>query len=169
MEHEVAMKWVAALRSGDYGQCRGSLRTREGDNLGNEFCCLGVLCDVFAKEHPEAHWVSDEETIRKGRIRNPCINAAMFVPGSKEIGTPAIGDTYEATSSLPTQVCSWSGLRDRNGMFFLDEAEFDPQELKETVQMHLGESNVCLTALNDFEKWSFSEIADFIETNYKIL
>ncbi len=34
-------RWLAALRSGKYKQ--GRLRLRSGDN----FCCLGVLCDVY--------------------------------------------------------------------------------------------------------------------------
>lgn len=35
-------KWVQALESGDYQQCKGSLRR------GDSFCCLGVACDVIA-------------------------------------------------------------------------------------------------------------------------
>lgn len=46
-----AKKWVAALRSGEYSQGRGRLRK------GDTFCCLGVACDLYAKEHPEAEWL----------------------------------------------------------------------------------------------------------------
>ena len=49
MKKEIAEKWVAALRSGDYTQHRGSLtnppRTRH--------CCLGVLCEVAIEEGVE--------------------------------------------------------------------------------------------------------------------
>ena len=41
MNPEVKAKWVAALRSGEYKQGRGALR-----NAADEFCCLGVLCDL---------------------------------------------------------------------------------------------------------------------------
>jgi hypothetical protein len=34
-------KWVEALRSGKYKQGRGILRS-----VNDEFCCLGVACDV---------------------------------------------------------------------------------------------------------------------------
>lgn len=34
--------WLAALRSGDYKQGRAVLR-----NSNNEFCCLGVACDLI--------------------------------------------------------------------------------------------------------------------------
>lgn len=44
-----------ALRSGDYDQCKSYLR----DNGG--FCCLGVACDVFAKETGRGRWVGLED------------------------------------------------------------------------------------------------------------
>lgn len=40
MKEDIKSQWVAALRSGDYKQGIGSLVT------GDEFCCLGVLCDI---------------------------------------------------------------------------------------------------------------------------
>ena len=42
-----AKKWVEALRSGKYEQTTGSLTTPSRD----KFCCLGVACDLYAKEH----------------------------------------------------------------------------------------------------------------------
>lgn len=54
----LVQKWVEALRSKRYKQCRGGLR-----NTVNEFCCLGVLCDVV---YPE------------GWIRNPLITNKML-------------------------------------------------------------------------------------------
>ena len=47
MNQEIKAKWVSALRSGDYVQGTGQLRR------SNKFCCLGVLCDLHAQEHPE--------------------------------------------------------------------------------------------------------------------
>lgn len=44
MLNENAKKWVAALRSGEYQQTTGRLRKDGG------YCCMGVLCDVYAKE-----------------------------------------------------------------------------------------------------------------------
>lgn len=41
MNVELKNKWVVALRSGAYKQGKNVLR----NNL-NEFCCLGVLCDI---------------------------------------------------------------------------------------------------------------------------
>lgn len=42
-------EWLAALRSGEYRQAPGALQA--GDTSG--FCCLGVLCDLAVKRHPE--------------------------------------------------------------------------------------------------------------------
>lgn len=39
----VKEKWIAALRSGEYKQCRGQLKRKD------RFCVLGVLCDLFTK------------------------------------------------------------------------------------------------------------------------
>ena len=41
MRKELKEKWLEALRSGKYKQGRGDLR-----NVDDEFCCLGVLCDI---------------------------------------------------------------------------------------------------------------------------
>jgi hypothetical protein len=43
MNPEIKARWVAALRSGEYQQTTGNLRTENG------FCCLGVLCDLHSK------------------------------------------------------------------------------------------------------------------------
>ena len=42
MKKRIAKKWVAALRSGDYKQQKGSLADLHRDS----HCCLGVLCEL---------------------------------------------------------------------------------------------------------------------------
>ncbi len=44
MNSQIKQQWITALRSGEYTQGRWNLQSMEG------FCCLGVLCDVYAKE-----------------------------------------------------------------------------------------------------------------------
>lgn len=46
MKQDIKAKWVAALRSGNYQQGHQKLN----DVNENRFCCLGVLCDIHAKE-----------------------------------------------------------------------------------------------------------------------
>ena len=48
MNPEIKAKWVAALRSGEYKQGTGQLR-----DTNDNFCCLGVLCNLHAQAHPE--------------------------------------------------------------------------------------------------------------------
>lgn len=45
MNKEIKKRWVEALRSGKYIQGQNYL-------LSNDtYCCLGVLCDLYVKEH----------------------------------------------------------------------------------------------------------------------
>lgn len=55
MNSQVKEMWVNALRSGDYNQATGKLRTPEG------FCCLGVLTDLYAKEKNK-EWIFKDES-----------------------------------------------------------------------------------------------------------
>jgi hypothetical protein len=86
MNPEVKNKLVAALRSGEYKQTQGQLR--EGDD---SFCCLGVLCDLHAKETGyvwEEAWSSD------------------YPDGFMYLGQEFI---------LPEEVRTWAGLPSSDG------------------------------------------------------
>lgn len=56
MNEEIKQKWVAALRSGEYEQGTEFL------NRDDTFCCLGVLCDVIAKENENIFWADGDIT-----------------------------------------------------------------------------------------------------------
>lgn len=43
--NNAALKWLKALRSGYYKQGKGHL------NDGDAFCCLGVACELYRREH----------------------------------------------------------------------------------------------------------------------
>jgi len=49
MKKAIKKRWLKALRSGKYKQGTGWLRN------GEEYCCLGVLCDIYGKEKWETH------------------------------------------------------------------------------------------------------------------
>ena len=67
MKDSLRKQWVAALRSGKYKQGDGKLRQLELDKetcepTGNEqFCCLGVLCDLVEPNQWKRSEHSDEE------------------------------------------------------------------------------------------------------------
>lgn len=51
-QYNNVQKWITALRSGDYEQTTEVLRGDVG------FCCLGVACDIHAKE-TKMEWSDD--------------------------------------------------------------------------------------------------------------
>lgn len=46
MNKRIKKLWTNALRSRQYKQGQGRLRDKN-----NNFCCLGVLCNIYAQEH----------------------------------------------------------------------------------------------------------------------
>lgn len=50
MNPDIKKKWLTALRSGEYEQGKSFLHN------DGEFCCLGVLCDIYKNEHPGIEW-----------------------------------------------------------------------------------------------------------------
>lgn len=99
MNPSVKAKWVEALRSGWYTQTDGTLKQ------GNSFCCLGVLCDLYLKEHKDtpSKW-------------NP------VEPDGDEFHAFDEAGCSSSTTQLPSQVRDWGGLvssdprvEDRNG------------------------------------------------------
>lgn len=81
-----AKRWVEALRSGEYRQTREVLRDEHG------FCCLGVACDLYAKEHPDiSQWY--EHSYDRGF------------------------DFDDLLGTLPTHVRDWLGLNYDDGRY----------------------------------------------------
>lgn len=81
MDPAVKAKWLEALRSDEYAQGTFSLRSKE-----DEFCCLGVLCDIAVKE---------------GIIPEPDPGNTDYIYGRE--------DDAE-TAGLPRAVQEWSGV-----------------------------------------------------------
>jgi hypothetical protein len=78
MKKNIKRKWIAALVSGEYKQGRNRLKNVEGG-----YCCLGVLCDLYAKEG-------------KGRWTQPLYEFAT--------------SSESSAGSLPQEVVEWSGI-----------------------------------------------------------
>lgn len=105
MKRDVAKKWVGALRSGKYKQIKGTLK-RVKDNQIESFCALGVLCDLYQKEHPEKQ-LPEEKMDAKSKNGNE----VAFAGESKV---------------LPHKVQKWAGLKD-NEVYFANEASNIPE------------------------------------------
>lgn len=67
MDANLKAKWVEALRSDKYKQIAGTLR--EGD----QFCCLGVLCDVMG-----ARWTSHGDAYVDGDYQSSLLSTRML-------------------------------------------------------------------------------------------
>lgn len=66
MKQDVKKKWVKALRSGEYRQTTSVLR-----NEWNEFCCLGVLCDLAVEDGQDVDFVGiDSDGCWEGHYNN---------------------------------------------------------------------------------------------------
>lgn len=87
MNQDIKRKWVEALRSGEYKQGKGALRDQD-DN----FCCLGVLCDLASKEGVVS-------------VSNSYVESVYDYDG----------DGGESSwSELPYSVTEWAGLESEN-------------------------------------------------------
>ena len=71
MNPKIKERWLEALRNGDYEQ--GKRRLKQGDN----YCCLGVLCDIL-KDEVGGKWVNNrfevEDKIRFGCLPDKVVN-----------------------------------------------------------------------------------------------
>lgn len=78
MNPEIKALWLKALRSNTYSQGHSMLR----NNL-NQFCCLGVLCDIYepvtwvCEDSEWAAHMQDEDLIfdESGELPNPMATA----------------------------------------------------------------------------------------------
>lgn len=91
MLNENAKRWVAALRSGEYKQVCSYLRTSDG------FCCMGVACDIYAKETGRGKW-------------EPRNDWQEFQLDSDELA-------LTSETELPHQVRRWLGLQECGGKY----------------------------------------------------
>lgn len=97
-----AKAWVAALRSGDYKQTKAVLAEQLNGDYG--YCCLGVACELYAKEHPKFKVVEIEEsdTTHKRNIKKYDV---------------------DGITSLPNKVRKWLNLSDTNGTYYPEDSD----------------------------------------------
>lgn len=76
MNPEFKTRWIAALRSGEYEQGAGWLRS------GDRFCCLGVACDLIAKDGG-GEWKKAEFLLKRRGFRERFRAATDFSHSGK--------------------------------------------------------------------------------------
>lgn len=102
MKKEIKEKWIDALRSGEYTQTQGSLRKENG------YCCLGVLCDLYTKEH-DLKWDSRYSSFLERTVY----------------------ELEEHQSLPPRSVLTWAGLNQQDP--YVKYVDKDSNEIKETL------------------------------------
>ncbi len=129
---EAQKLWIDALRSDKYKQGRNRLKTDD------QYCCLGVACDLFAEYEGVGKW-----------------GIAIFDNGlRKEFKEKFVVDNSEEVYYLPYQVRDWLGLTDSDGSCVLTDDSDD----------QIPAFPVSLSDLNDSSRKTFKEIACIIES-----
>jgi len=96
MNPKIKEKWIEALRSGEYKQGQEALLNVYEDT--KEYCCLGVLCELYAIEYPD-----------KAEFRY----SGVFYTDMDILGHEQNHDNY-----LPEVVREWAGIDDENPQLF---------------------------------------------------
>jgi hypothetical protein len=128
MNHQIGLKWISALRSQDYAQGRSWLR-QANDDGEFRYCCLGVLCDIYAQEN------------NKEWEHNP--------PQNYLNASPVVSTIEDVDNVLPNEVIEWAGLdgednpmMDVNGVKIAlsdlnDKYEYDFDMLADLIETQL--------------------------------
>ncbi len=107
-------KWIEALRSGNFKQVGGALRSYDG------FCCLGVACEVYKKEL-HGKWIKYE-------TRN------IFRTDDFETTTGCLGPKLLKLLGLTgKQETELIGMNDSGGKTFNEIADYLESLTKETT------------------------------------
>lgn len=146
MDKKVKKAWLKALRSGEYKQGRAALV-----NNNNEFCCLGVLCNLHAEAHPGADEAYFEDTYymeQAGHLPKAVAEWAGIDLEQGNISIPVnLPYTFRATSKVDNKRETFNVKGEKDSGGFLDEVSYDPW---------------TLVQLNDHGA-NFKQIADVIE------
>ena len=128
MNSKIKEVWVNALRSGKYEQGSEKLRSVTG------YCCLGVLCDIYAQEH----------------------NTQWEFRGDEEINPQPMDYWYfdEHSEFLPESVMNWAELKTHNPTVRIDVEDNEDED-----NWYYKDE---LSNVND-SGYDFSQIANLIE------
>ena len=128
MNSKIKEVWINALRSGKYEQGSEKLRRVTG------YCCLGVLCDIYAQEH----------------------NTQWEFRGDEEINPQSQDYWYfdEHSEFLPESVMNWAELKTHNPTVRVDVEDNDDED-----NWYYKDE---LSDIND-SGYDFSQIANIIE------
>jgi hypothetical protein len=111
MKPEIKQLWIDALRSGEYIQGHGALKTSWG------YCCLGVLCDLHRKHTGKGDWNFNKYQAEAPGNPNGTETAAVF---------------------LSEKITEWSGVENGNPFVKLDGRQYDLAGLNDGMTVVQG-------------------------------
>ena len=141
MNLEIAARWTAALRSGEYKQTTQKLCDSGG------FCCLGVLSELYLAT-PGANLTRQDITTPDGDL--------VY---TEYIFTNEEGSRVSKDSALPRPARDWAGLKDAMGGLGDTIVCDTPTNFEDEDCFNKSES---LANLND-NGLTFAQIADVID------
>lgn len=95
MKKRIKNLWVKALKSGEYKQGTDFLKN------GNKYCCLGVLCDLYRKEHKIRSKFSSVSLLNTDYPINTMPNLEVSKwAGLDKIGYGEFGGVYDGLASF---------------------------------------------------------------------
>ena len=164
----VKKRWLKALRSGEYPQCREAMRYES--NEPTAYCCLGVLTDIYVSEQDEYGWNFHPELLQDGDEELPSTDVIKwaFTEGSYEdIDVDVVGCQFQdkAWEVSPTETVAskhkerFDNIEKRTGSYFSSEEAKEQEVKNKTVNIR------TLYGLNDLG-FDFDQIADIIEEQF---
>ena len=145
MKREIADKWVAALRSGEYKQARETLAC----DARTKHCCLGVLCELAIEDGVEMDVAEIEAEIEMDEVES---TARTYILFAGEAG------------GLPATVQHWADVKSRDAWVLKDA--IDDSLLDRLPQEYQRGEKVSLAMLNDHGV-EFGDIADIIDERWE--
>ena len=138
MRKEVKEKYIEALLYGRYTKGRFCLR------IDDEFCPLGVLVDIYIKDHLGIQWE---------------------VLVGEELADKTIYHLDYTTDSLPSCVEEWAGLKGEEFRFPFDDELIQSLVTSEAIENELlidSDGYVYIGNLNDVTDLNFENVATLI-------
>lgn len=134
---EAIRKWVDMLRSGEFKQGENALRTTD-----NKFCCLGVLCELAAREGIIPGATPNTSEMKRPSPQDVTTRTDVLWLKNKMV--------YDGCHNYPSKaVVDWAGIGDTN------------------PQVKVGSEWEYVADMND-DGYSFTKIANAIERTFLV-
>jgi len=100
---DIKAQWVKDLRSGEYEQGQGVLRTTASGGR-SKYCCLGVLC---------------QQAVKAGVIPEPEFRGVdyFYLNDTYDWDGKVAGESFNENTTLPRKVQEWAGLGPKGDVY----------------------------------------------------